>query len=131
MQPKQAVKRYFLTVMGSSLGYLGAVLGISFVHDKVPDGSLAGICLALVPGIFICLMLHAVWRFLKNTDEVARYELTQSMMAGLFVLLALSGGWGLVELFNDTLPRLPIFFAFPVFFLSFGGVAAIRYRRCV
>ncbi|MEP3890923.1 MAG: hypothetical protein ABJN69_10675 [Hellea sp.] len=131
MQPKLATKRYFFTVIGSSLGYLGSVFGITFIHDKVPDGSIAGILISLLPAVFICLMLRAVWQFLKDTDEVARHELTQSMMAGLFVLLALSGGWGLVELFNDSMPRLPVFFAFPVFFLSFGGVSAIRYRRCV
>ena len=130
MKPKLANKRYMSTMLGASFGYLGAVFGISFLHDKVPDGSVAGIAIALVPGIFICLMLLSVWRYLKNVDEVVRHQLTQAMLIGLFVLLALSGGWGLVELFNDSLPRLPIFFAFPVFFLTYGLVSAIKYERC-
>jgi len=113
------------------LGYLGSVFGISFLHDKVPDGSVPGTLIALIPGIFICLMLFSVWRYLKEVDEVVRYQLTQAMIMGLFALLALSGGWGLVELFNDSLPRLPIFFAFPIFFLVYGLVSSIKYRRCV
>lgn len=131
MKPKQANKRYMSTMIGSSLGYLGSVFGVSFLHDKVPDGSIAGILIAGIPGLFICLMLFAVWRYLNDVDEVVRHQLTQAMLIGLFVLLALSGGWGLVELFNDSLPRLPIFFAFPIFFLAYGLVAGIKYRRCV
>lgn len=131
MKPKQANKRYISMMMGSSLGYLGSVFGISFLHDKVPDGSVPGTLIALIPGIFICLMLFSVWRYLKEVDEVVRYQLTQAMIMGLFALLALSGGWGLVELFNDSLPRLPIFFAFPIFFLVYGLVSSIKYRRCV
>ena len=130
MKPKQAYKKYFSTTLGASLGYLGSVCGVSFLHDKFTDGSAGGILLSLMPGIFICLMLFSVWQYLKDVDEVARHELTQSMMAGLFVLLALSGGWGLVELFNDSLPRLPVFWAFPIFFLTYGAVSAIKYKRC-
>lgn len=131
MKPKQANKRYMSTMFGASLGYLGSVFGVSFLNDKVPDGSIAGILLALVPGIFICLMLFSVWRYLQDVDEVVRHQLTQAMLAGLFVIMALSGSWGLVELFNDSLPRLPIFFAFPIFFLAYGLFTGIKYRRCV
>ncbi len=131
MKPKQANKRYLSTMLGASGGYLGSVFGVSFAHDHLIDGSAAGILLSLVPGIFICLMLFSVWRYLKEVDEVVRHQLTQALLAGLFSLLALSGGWGLVELFNDSLPRLPVFFAFPVFFATFGLVSAIRYKRCV
>lgn len=131
MKPKQAIKRYMGSVMGASGGYIGSVFGITFIHDKVPDGSIAGIFISLIPSVFIVLMTASLWRFLRETDEVARHDLTQAMMTGLFVLLALSGGWGLVELFNDSLPRLPIFFAFPAFFLIFGFVSAVKYKRCV
>lgn len=131
MKPKDANKRYFSRMLGASLGYIGSVFGATFLHNKLIDGSVLGIFLSLVPGIFICLMLLAVWRYLNEADEVVRYDLTQAMMVGLFALLALSGGWGLVELYNDSLPRLPIFFAFPVFFLTFGAVSALKYRRCV
>jgi len=131
MKPKLAIKRYLFSVMGSSLGYVAAVFGISFAHDKVTDGSVAGILISLIPGIFIVLMTASLWRFLKDVDEVARHDLTQAMMAGIFVLLMLSGSWGLVELFNDSMPRLPIFYAFPAFFIIFGLFSGIKYKRWV
>jgi len=131
MKPKIAQKRYMSSIIGTSLAYVASVFGVSFLHDKVADGSVEGILLALIPGVFIALMTASMWRFLKETDEVARHELTQAMMVGLFVLLALSGGWGLVELYNDSLPRLPIFFAFSLFFLIFGLFSAFKYKRCV
>lgn len=131
MTQRQVKKRYISSIMGASLGYLGAVFGVTFIHDKFTDGSVPAIIISLIPGIFICLMIWSVWQYLKGVDEVARHDLTQAMMAGLFMLLALSGGWGLVELFNEDLPRLPIFFAFPVFFLIFGAVSCVKYKRWV
>lgn len=131
MKPKHAKKRYISTVIGASLGYIGSVFGCSALHHKVPDGSIAGILLSLVPGLFIGLMLFAFWRYLRDVDEVARHDMTQAIIIGLFVLLMLSGGWGLVELFNDSLPRLPIFYAFPAFFMTFGLVSCVKYKRWV
>ena len=131
MKPELVKKRYMSSMMGSSFAYLASVFGMSNLHDKVPDASFGGILISLVPGVFICFMLYFVWKFLKDVDEVARHDMTQAMMVGLFALLALSGGWGLVELFNDSLPRLPIFYAFPAFFLIFGCISCVKYKRWV
>jgi len=131
MKPILVCKRYIFSTLGYGFGYLGSVFGITFLHDKVPDGSVAGVLISLFPAIFIGLMLGAFWRFLKDSDEVARHDMTQAMMAGIFALLMLSGGWGLVELFNENLPHLPIFYAFPAFFLTFGLVSGVKYKRWV
>ncbi|MDB2437804.1 hypothetical protein N9W89_03750 [Hellea sp.] len=131
MKPILVYKRYAFTTLGAGLGYLGSVIGTASLHDKVPDGSAVGIFISLIPAIFIGFMLRAFWRYLKDSDEVVRHDLTQAIMAGVFALLMLSGGWGLVELFNDSMPRLPIFYAFPAFFIIFGFVSAINYKRCV
>lgn len=130
MNPKLATKRYLSLMIGSSLGYLATVFAVSLTHDKLVDGSVVAVLLSLTPSIPICLMVWSVWRHLKEVDEVARHDLTQAMLIGLFVLLIFSGSWGLAELFNDTMPRLPIFFAFPVFFLIFGVVSSTKYKRC-
>jgi len=131
MKPIQVCKRYMFSTLGYGFGFLGSVFGITFLHDKVPDGSAAGVLISLFPAVFIGLMLNAFWRFLKDVDEVARHDMTQAMMAGIFALLMLSGGWGLVELFNESLPHLPIFYAFPAFFLTFGLVSGVKYKRWV
>ena len=131
MKPKLAMKRYLTLMIGSSLSYIGTVFAVSFTHDNFIDGSIPAVLLSLVPGVPLCLMVWSVWRYLQEADEVVRHDLTQAMLIGLFVLLGLSGCWGLAELFNDSMPRLPIFFAFPAFFLVYGLASATRYKRCV
>jgi len=131
MKPKVALKRYLSLMIGSSLSYLGSVFGVSFSHDLLKDGSIPAILLSLVPAVPLCLMVWSVWRYIQEADEVVRHDLTQAMLIGLFVLLGLSGSWGLAELFNDSMPRLPVFFAFPAFFLIFGIASAAKYKRCV
>jgi hypothetical protein len=131
IKPAQATKRYLRAMMGSALGYIAAVFGVSFIHDKFIDGSPLAIVIALIPGLFIALMVLALWRYLNEADEVIRHDLTQAMMGALFIMLMLSGGWGLAELFNDDMPRLPIFFVFPAFFLLYGLISAFKYKRCV
>ncbi len=131
MEPKTAIKRYMTLMMGSSLSYLVVVFAISVSHDALKDGSLPAIALSLLPGIPLCLVLWSLWRYLKEADEVVRHDLTQAMVIGLFILLGISGCWGLAELFNDTMPRLPMFFAFPLFFIIFGLVSGTKYKRWV
>lgn len=131
MTPKLAKKRYMATTIGSALGYLGAVVGVRFSHDKLIDGSIYAILLASVPAIFICVMIWGLWRYLNDVDEVERHYMTQAMISALAIILAVSGGWGLVEMFNESLPHLPVFYIFPAYFLIFGLISAIKYKRCV
>ena len=86
---------------------------------------------ALVPGLFILAMLWAVWRYVAEVDEVARHDFVQAKLVALFSVLAISGGWGLVELFNTNVPRLPVFWIFPIYFMIFGLVSCFRFRRIV
>ena len=131
MKPQLATKRYITLVMGSGASYLAMVFAVSVTHDLLKDGSIPAILLSLVPGVPLCLMVWSLWRYLKESDEVVRHDLTQALLIGLLALLGLSGSWGLAELFNDSMPRLPIFFAFPVFFVIFAAVTATKYKRCV
>lgn len=130
MKPALANKRYFRTMIGSSFGYLGAVIGVSSVHDKFTDGSIAALLISAIPALFIVAMVWAVWRFLNEMDEVAHHDNVHAMIETLLIVLAFTGGWGLVELFNDDFPRLPIFFVFPGFFLIYGLIAKLRFKRC-
>lgn len=130
MKPQLATKRYLSLMMGSSLGYIATVCAVSLTHSSLIDGSIPAIVLSLVPGVPLCLMLWSIWRYVNEVDEVVRHDLTQAMMIGLFILLILSGSWGLAELFNDSIPRFPLFFAFPVFFIIYGVVSGLKYKRC-
>jgi len=131
IKPAQANKRYIRAVMGSAIAYIIAVFGVSFLHDKFTDGSIIAILIAAIPGLFIALMVLSLWRYLNEADEVLRHDLTQAMMGALCVILIVSGSWGLVELFNDDIPRLPVFYIFPSFFLLYGLISKIKYKFCV
>jgi len=123
-------KRYQLSTLGYGLGYLGATFGVSFMHDKVADSSAPALLLAAFPGIFIALMVRGLWRYIHEIDEVARHDHIQAMMSAILFILVICGGWGLVELFNDDLPRLPVFYIFPAFYLIYGLVSSVKYKRC-
>ncbi|MGB6229863.1 MAG: hypothetical protein WBF53_07025 [Litorimonas sp.] len=131
LTPKQAHKRYLGRMLGASFGYVGSVFGASYFIDSGDPITPITILVALVPAAFVLMMLAAVWRYIAEVDEVARHYSIQSMMVALFGVLALSGSWGLVELFNEDLPRLPVFWLFPTFFALFGLAGAIGFRRCV
>ncbi len=131
MKPRIAKQRYTKAMMGSALAYLAAVFGSRFLEDKVIDGSFMGIAVSLIPGFFIALMVWSVWRYMRETDEVTRHDHTAAMLFSLYSVLIFTGGWGLVELFNDSLPRIPIFYVFSGFFLVFGAVSCIKFKRWV
>lgn len=97
MNQKTVNKRYLGAMMGSGGAYIASVFGVSFLEDSVIDGSVAGIATALVPGVFIFGMIWALWRFMRETDEVTRHYHTEAMQIGLYVILVMSGAWGLVE----------------------------------
>ena len=131
MKPKLANKRYTLTMLGASFGYMVTMLAVAIAHDHIVDGSLGAIALTLTPGIFVLIMIASVWRYLREIDEVARHDYTQSMLIGLYAILVLSGSWGAVELFNEKTQRVPIFYIFPLFFMIFGVVHSFTYgRKC-
>lgn len=122
--PKLASKRYMRSMLGFSLGYAGALIGVTYLLKTIGNAPLLYILLAtILPGLFLFGMLWSIWRFLREVDEVARHFIVQSMIIGLFGVLALSGVWGLMELLSDEIPRLPVFWIFPVFFAAFGFAA--------
>ncbi len=113
-------KRYIRTIMGAGAGYMGAVFGVSTQLDDADPVTALNIALALLPGLFILLMVYAIWVYIRDVDEAVRHFLVKAMMGALFVALSISGVWGLAELFLDGLPKLPVFFVFPIVMGMFG-----------
>lgn len=120
MSTCQVQKTYMKSLLLSAGAYAGTLIGVTFVVNKIEASPLVAGGLAIIPAVFILLMLRAVWIYVHDVDEAQRFFLLKSMMVGLFSLLALSGSWGLVEMMSDDLPRLPIFWLFPLFFGVFG-----------
>lgn len=131
LSPKSAHRQYTARLLGTSGGYIGTVMAAAFVLDDGDPITIVTLLVALLPALFILLMLRAVWIYINAIDEVARHDHVEAMMVALFIVLAIGGSWGLLEMFNSSVPRLSIFWVFPGFFLIYGLVSAIRYRRCV
>lgn len=122
-------KRYRRNVLGAGAGYIGAVAGVSTQLDGDSPITVLNVGLALLPGLFIVAMVYAMWVFIRDVDEAARHFMVKAMMSALFVTLALSGVWGLAELFLDGLPKLPVFFVFPIVMGMFGMFTAFGPAR--
>jgi len=124
MAPKLAQRRYMTLMLGSSLAYAVSLIGVTFFVKKLDVITPLAIGLGLVPGLFVSGMLYAIWRYLKEMDEAARFFMTRSLMLACFLVLSIAGVWGLLEMLLDDLPKLPVFWIFPIFFFVFGSVTA-------
>lgn len=120
MSASQVQRNYRKSLLLSSLGYVVTLLGVTQAVNTLGASTLLAGALAIIPAIFVLLMLRAIWIFVHDVDEAQRFFLVQSMMIGLFAVLAISGSWGLVEMMSDDIPKLPIFWLFPLFFGVFG-----------
>lgn len=129
MSQAKILKRYRRYVLGAGAGYIGAVAGVSTQLDRDDPVTALNIGLAFLPGVFILLMVYAMWVYIRDVDEAARYFMIKALMGALFVTLALSGVWGLAELFLDDLTKLPVFFVFPIVMGMFGVFAAFGPAR--
>ncbi|HRD46299.1 MAG TPA: hypothetical protein PLF78_07450 [Caulobacter sp.] len=113
--PNPAQKRYLVRFMPIMAVYVVAIILVSLAFDYLrPAGPLAW-ALALLPGVPIIGMIAVMGLYLKEEgDEFVRSVLVEAMLWGVGVTLAAMTVWGLLE-FYVAAPRLPAFFAFPIF----------------
>ena len=125
MSPATAKRRYTLRLLGVTAGYLGSLVGVVSILNDHPDMTLgARIALSVLPAIFVIAMLVVMWKFFSEMDEVARHFNERAINVAAFVVLAISGSYGLIDMLVEGLPPLHIFWVFPIFFGVFGLVKA-------
>ena len=125
---KQAAKRYFKVFIPAMIVYLVGVFGISWAEGKPFFPANAIYILTLIPVLAIFVWMWAQWRYVKELDEYLRAIQTEAMMIGLMIVTAIASGWGLMELMTDV-PRIPIFFAGPGFYLIYGIASSILAKK--
>lgn len=92
----------------------GIVLASVTIDRTAPLGPLA-IGLALIPGAAMLAAIIAIGRFVAELpDEYLRMLETRKLIVATGVTLAITSVWGLLELYSDSLPRLPVFYVFPI-----------------
>jgi drug/metabolite transporter (DMT)-like permease len=114
-----AQRRYNKRVLGLSLAYAGALIGVGFVfRESQPTGPIAW-ALALLPALPLIGIFIAMGRYLvEEQDEYLRSIVTrQSLIASGFMLIVTTC-WGFLQSFGQ-LPHADFYWAA---ILWFGGL---------
>ena len=118
--PKQALRRYFKIFIPSMIAYMFFVfLAVRLIRGELVTGPVMYL-VAFLPAAAALGFLFSWFRFIRETDELARRVQTEAIMFGVGVVLTLSLTWGVLEMFIDTLPRMPVFWMFPIFMIAQG-----------
>lgn len=119
-----AYRRYARRMLPLSLVYVGAIaLATRLIPDNAPaDAQTVG--LALLPGLAILGWIWAMGRLLVELeDEYLRMLEVRKFLVATGLTLAICSVWGLLQLFAPSVPKLQVFFVFPIWALSlFAGM---------
>ena len=118
--PKQALRRYLKIFVPSMIAYLVFIfMAVRLIKGEIVTGPLMYIA-ALLPALAALAFLYGWFRYIREMDELQRRVQVEACMAGLAVILALTLTWGILEMFILTLPRVPMFYIFPLYFAAQG-----------
>lgn len=128
ISPKQALRRYLKLFIPSMVAYVGLLTLVTYVLKAEVVSGPAIYAVAILPGLAALVFLYAYFRFINETDEVARRVQLEATLVAVAAILAFTLTWGLLELIVDTMVRIPMFYIFPAYFLV-QGLAAWRFNR--
>jgi len=98
------------------------VASVALASWLIPDHSPPGpepVALALLSGAGVLIWIWAMARLLAELDdEYMRMLIVRQILVATAVTLGVSGMWGMVELMT-TVPRVPVFFIFPIWAAGF------------
>ena len=119
MTTKSPAKRRFIRLhLILSVLYVALVLLASWF---VPDDAQATpmvLFWAALPGLVVVGWIWNMGRYLMEMeDEYLRLLEIRKILVATGLTLAVSAGWGVIELFA-AVPRLPVFFVFPIWCLG-------------
>ena len=113
-----AARRYVRVHLALSFLYVAFVALASWFVPDDAEPTIGVILLALLPGLVVVGWIWNMGTFYAEmTDEYLRMLEIRKVMWATAITLAVAGGWGLIELFASV-PRLPVFFIFPIWCLG-------------
>jgi hypothetical protein len=124
-----AQKRYIARFMPTMAVYVASIFGVSWIFSQYePTGPLAW-ALALLPALPLLAIIAIMGVYLREEgDEFIRNILVESMLWGVGVTLAIMTVWGFLEIYAEA-PKLPSFWALPIFCLGMGVAQPFIKRR--
>lgn len=110
-----AMRRYMKRIIPITLVYVGTIaLATALVPDNAP-ASVLTIGLALLPGLAALGWLWAMGRLLiELDDEYLRMLEVRKFLVATGITLAITSVWGILELYAVDIPRMAVFFVFPM-----------------
>ena len=125
-----AYRRYMRRMIPLSLVYVGAVALASLLIPDHASAGIATVALALVPGFAALGWIWAMARLLVELDdEYLRMLEVRKFLVATGTTLALTSIWGILELFTPAMPKLPVFFVFPLWCLGLAVGAVFNRLR--
>ena len=114
-----AFRRYLGRFVPITVAYLASIaLATWIIPNDAPANALT-IGLAILPGLAVVGWIWAMGRLLiELDDEYLRMLEVRKMIVATGVTLALTSVWGILELYSPEVPRLPVFFVFPLWCLG-------------
>ena len=113
-----ATRRYIRVHIALSLLYVALVFLASYFvpDDAAPTPGV--IMWAVLPGLVVLGWIWNMGTYLfALEDEYIRMLETRKALVATALVLGISGGWGLIEMFAEV-PALPVFFIFPIWCLG-------------
>ena len=114
-----AIRRYGRRIIPITFAYVGAIaFATALVPANAPASALT-IGLALLPGIAALGWLWAMGRLLiELDDEYLRMLEVRKFLIATGATLAITSVWGVLELYSPEVPKLAVFFVFPMWCLG-------------
>jgi hypothetical protein len=124
-----AQKRYIARFMPAMAVYVAAIFAVSWIFNHYEPTGPAAWALALLPALPLLAIIVIMGVYLREEgDEFVRNTLVESMLWGLGMTLAIMTVWGFLEIYADA-PKLPSFWAFPIFCFGMGLAQPFIKRR--
>lgn len=120
LSPKQALRRYMKVFVPSMIAYVAFIfLAVSLIKAELVSGPMVFV-MAILPGLAALSFLYAWFRYIREADELQRRVQTEAIMTAVAAVLSLTLTWGILEMLIETLPKLPLFWVFPIFMIVQG-----------
>ena len=114
-----AMRRYMRRFIPITFVYLASIaLASAIIPDDAPADALT-IGLALIPGVAVLGWLWAMGRLLiELDDEYLRMLEVRKFLIATGATLAITSVWGILELYTSEVPKLAVFFVFPIWCIA-------------
>lgn len=119
---RPAGRRYVARLIPLMILYVVALFGVTWLFNTDPPEGALRYLFAVLPALPIVGVVWAVGMYLhEEDDEYLRMKLATVSLWATGLTLAAASVWGFLEQF-ETVPHIPLYYAFVFYWFSFGLV---------